>query len=160
MCGRFALDATEDALMRHFSLKQGFKMASRYNIAPSTIIPVIRDNPAKLEFLNWGFIPRWSKDENPKGHINARAETIDEKPTFKAAMKTTRCLIPASGYYEWMKIQDKKQPYYITVQDKPIIAFAGIWGAWRSPEHEVIETAAVLTVQANDEIARVHNRMP
>lgn len=162
MCGRFALDATEEALIRQFGLHQGFKMAARYNIAPSTVIPIVRNNPAQLDFVRWGFIPSWAKaqDPMPKGHINARAETVFEKPTFRSSFKSARCLIPACGYYEWKTIHEKKQPFYITVQDKPLVAFAGIWSSWKAQNQEVIETAAIITVEASEDIARVHNRMP
>ena len=163
MCGRFALHAPLDVLKSHFKIHDHFKMADRYNIAPSQMIPVIKENPPRLEFMRWGFIPKWAKAKDgspPKPYINARSEGIEEKPTFRHAIKKQRCLIPASGYYEWKTIKDKKQPYYITQPENPLIAFAGIWDSWLDPASGQVETTAILTTDALGEMKRIHDRMP
>lgn len=163
MCGRFALTATEDELIKHFSLVQGFNMVPRYNIAPSQWIPVIKDLPSHLGFAQWGFIPAWAKstpDKKPMAHINARSETVQSKPTFKQAFKKRRCLVPASGYYEWKTVKGKKQPYYISVPSQPILAFMALWEIWSDDDNDRLETCTLITAQANDQLSRVHERMP
>lgn len=161
MCGRFALYATEDQLIAHYKLKQGFHMEPRYNVAPSNVIPVVRDADRKLDFARWGFIPRWVRpeDSDQKGHINARAETVMEKPSFKSAFAKRRCLIPVSGYFEWKTVAGKKQPYYMTLPGKPIMSLAGIWETHQSAT-QTVDTVAILTVEATEPAIRVHHRMP
>lgn len=160
MCGRFALFAPEEQIIKHYKLKQGFKMISRYNVAPASIIPIIRGH--QLDFVRWGFIPRWVKpeDSDQKGHINARAETVADKPSFKAAFAKRRCLIPVSGYYEWKTIGGKKQPYFISLPQSPIMSLAGIWESHRDMTMEMVDTAAILTVEASGPASAIHHRMP
>lgn len=154
MCGRFALNATESALKSHFHLTSGLALKPRYNIAPSTPVPIIKTEGNGVDFARWGFIPSWYKEISPstKGHINARIETLLEKPTFKSAFLKHRCLIPATGYFEWRHFGEKKQPYYVTLKNQPIFAFAGIWSSW--------ETCAIITMEAPDFLQTLHERVP
>ena len=111
--------------------------------------------------MKWGLIPSWAKD--PKiGHrlINARAETLQEKPSFRSAFKRRRCLILADGFYEWLKLESNKQPYYIHLQDRQLFAFAGLWEEWHSQQHEVIVSCCIITTEANELIKPLHHRMP
>lgn len=168
MCGRFALTATPDELADAFPWltinldRQG--LPPRYNIAPSQPIAIITNtSPARLDYVNWGLIPFWAKD--PKiGYkmINARAETLAEKPSFKAAYKYRRCLIPANGFYEWQPKPESKNktPYYIRMRDTQPFAFAGLWERWQSPDGSEILSAAIITTEPNDLIRPIHNRMP
>lgn len=163
MCGRFALKANENEIISHFHLKQGFFMRARYNLAPTQTILIISKWGTTVEFSRWGFIPFWAKSEEnqlPSGHINARLESVSEKPTFKAAFKNQRCLIPASGYFEWRTIAGKKQPYYVYLKQIPLIAFAGIWSSWRSAQGEMINTCAIMTTSATPALQKLHERMP
>ena len=132
----------------------------RYNISPSQDIPVIvqQDGIRRLETRQWGLIPFWSK--KPKPMINARSETASEKPAFRQAFKKRRCLIPASGFFEWAKEDGKKQPYFIFLKDKSSMAFAGLWEEWSAPDGKIVKTCAILTVEANSFLQFIHHRMP
>lgn len=163
MCGRFAIHASEEEIIHHFHLKQGFSMRARYNLAPSQIIPIICQGSVSVEFARWGFLPTWAKAEDhqiPPGHINARLETLAEKPSFRDAFKNQRCLIPASGYFEWLATANKKQPYYIYLRQKPLIAFAGIWSFWKTSSGEMLRTCAVITMASEGPLQKFHERMP
>lgn len=162
MCGRFVLVASESEIVNHFHLKATFSMRPRYNIAPGDTIPVVLPL-ARIEFFEWGFIPSWRKTEEgrlPQRFINARIESILDKPTFRQAFKTHRCLVPASGYFEWKEIHAKKQPFYIFSEEEPILGFAGIWDVWKTPEGNQIETLAILTRASVENLQIVHERMP
>lgn len=162
MCGRFALFATENEIVSHFGLRHGFMMRPKYNISPGQTIPTIFALGAQIEFCHWTFIPPWAKSEDekfPKGYFNARIETISEKRTFKDAFLKRRCLIPASGYYEWAMLKNKKQPYFFKPEQDPIMAFAGIWSKWASPKGEVL-SCAILTQPAYGNRQKIHERMP
>ena len=161
MCGRFTLATTAEDLARQFEIEIDKSLTSRYNIAPSQPILAIGQNETNrriLHVMQWGLIPSWVKDLNSwKGNlINARAETIDQKPSFKGAFKYRPCLIPTSGFYEWTK---NKQPYYYQLKDKPLFALAGLWESWSNSEDELI-TCTIITTKANEEAAKVHHRMP
>ncbi len=162
MCGRFALDATEHEIVSHFHLKRGFFMNPRFNIAPTQTIPYINNKAEQIDFARWGFIPSWQKKtvEMPQGHINARFETLLEKPTFKQAFLQQRCLIPATGYYEWKLIQNKKQPFFVRIVDQPLFAFAGLCSTWQSGSGEMIISCAIITVESPPFLQRLHERMP
>jgi len=161
MCGRFALYSTEDTIVSHFRLRQGFAMRARYNIAPSQTIPVI--TAEGVLFSRWGYIPSWAKTTDEgilSGFINARFETLTEKVAFKKAYQYQRCLFPANGYYEWREIAGKKQPFYIYCASAPLIALAGIWSLWRTPQGESIITAAIITAPAAPFLQPIHARAP
>lgn len=161
MCGRFALFATLDELIEHFHLPAGFSMRPRYNIAPHQIIPAMLKKNRPIDFCRWGFVPSWLREtaNPPAGHINARLETLAEKPTFRLAFSKNRCLIPASGYYEWREIGGKKQPYFIQLKSADLFAFAGVWSAWQSPQG-LLQTCAILTMPASSQLQQLHARMP
>ena len=161
MCGRYALEATGEAIKSRFNLKVGCVLKPRYNIAPKTWIPII--TAEKIQFSYWGFTPSWiTVDDGGEApsFINARVESIDIKPSFRQAFKSNRCIIPASGYYEWKLINGKKQPFFIYSPTELIIGLAGVWGAWRQPNGEMIETVAIMTQPAFQNIAHIHERMP
>lgn len=163
MCGRFALYTTEEELARCFDLKQSVTLDPRFNIAPSQQIPIIRHTDKnRLSMVRWGLIPHWSKDEKIGNKlINARAETLHEKPSFRDAFKSRRCLIPAKGFYEWKRDGELKRPYLIRMKDKSLFAIAGLWESWRNlKEWKDIETCAIITTEANGIVGKIHDRMP
>ena len=161
MCGRFAMTESEEKVMSDFHIQHSeVLLKPRYNISPSQDIPVIvqQDGIRRLETRKWGLIPFWAK--NPKPMINARAETASEKPAFKQAFRKRRCLIPASGFFEWAKNDVEKQPYFICLQDKSPMAFAGLWEEWSDPDGKIFKTCVILTVEANSFLQYIHHRMP
>jgi putative SOS response-associated peptidase YedK len=162
MCGRY-VTRDQAAIERYFNVtSHQFQLSDRYNVAPSTNVPVIRiiDGARTISGMHWGLIPCWAKDTKI-GYktINARAETVATKPAFKAAYKARRCLIPASGFYEWKREVEPKQPYFIHRQDDKPMAFAGLWETWKG-QHQTIEPCAIVTTKANELMAELHNRMP
>lgn len=159
MCGRFTLAATPEVIQQAFNLETApAELVPRYNIAPTQPVAVIsNENPGKLDYFRWGLIPSWAKDPSIGSQmINARAETVDEKPSFKNAFKRRRCLIPADGFYEWGK---SKVPTYIHLKDHEVFAFAGLWERWQSPDGGEIRTCTILTTTPNDLIQPLHHRM-
>ena len=163
MCGRFALATTSEELVNHFNLKREVTLGSRYNIAPSQPVIIIRSGTSsnKLSAIRWGLIPHWSKDEKIGFKlINARAETVQEKPSFRDAFKSRRCLIPATGFYEWKQEGRMKQPYYIKMKNGSLFAMAGIWESWQDPEGKTIDSCAIITTDANGIVGKIHDRMP
>ena len=161
MCGRFAMTESEEKVMNDFQIQHSeVLLEPRYNISPSQGITVIvqQDGIRKLETRQWGLIPFWAKA--PKPMINARAETASEKPAFKQAFRKRRCLIPASGFFEWAREDGKKQPYFICLQDKSPMAFAGLCEEWYTPDGKIVKTCAILTVEANSFLQFIHHRMP
>ncbi|WP_288903252.1 SOS response-associated peptidase [uncultured Sneathiella sp.] len=168
MCGRFSLTSPVEAMRRVFDFPERPNLAARYNIAPTTNIAAIRvDKNATGESrhyfsAHWGLIPSWAKStEFSAKMINARSETVTEKPAFRAAFKSRRCLIPANGFYEWQKLsKGAKQPWMIGIEDMPLFAFAGLWESWKSADGEVIESCTILTTTASKSIAFIHPRMP
>jgi putative SOS response-associated peptidase YedK len=160
MCGRFHLEPDEDFYPR-FGLKHKDDdyIKPNDNVRPGTYIPVINNSPAKeLSLMKWGFIPVWAKDEKI-GYkmINSRSETIFEKPSFRSAIKNSRCLIPATGFYEW---DDKKRPHLFQPKDDKYMAFAGIYSKWKNSNGEIIPTCSIITTSANKYVAKIHERMP
>ena len=161
MCGRFALTDDSNKIINTYGLKQSrINLTPRYNIAPSERIPVIiQENGLRLlKIMEWGLIPYWSKKQKPM--INARIETVAEKPTFCNALKKSRCLIPANGFFEWTKENSEKQPYFICLKNKSSMAFAGLWEDWISLEGDTKRTFAILTTEANSFVKKIHHRMP
>ena len=133
----------------------------RYNIAPSQQVAVISNrDPAELSFMKWGLVPSWAKDPKVGNRmINARSETAAEKPSFRSAFKRKRCLIPADGYYEWSRQGKKKVPMYIQHAERELFAFAGLWESWKQPDGNWLNTCAILTTEANEQIRPIHHRM-
>lgn len=163
MCGRYTLQQTTQDLLARFAVQLAlFEVSPRYNIAPSQEIAVVRANgERRLEALKWGLVPFWAKDlKKLKPMINARMETIAEKPTFKDALIRRRCLIPADGFFEWKTDGEGKTPMHIRMRDRRLFAFAGLYDRWRSPDGQVLETCTIITVPANGWITQVHDRMP
>jgi putative SOS response-associated peptidase YedK len=162
MCGRYVLSAEPQQVQQEFNLSKVPELAPRYNIAPSQPVAIItNDAPHELTLVKWGLVPSWSKD--PKAGykmINARSDSAAEKPSFRAAFKRRRCLIPVSGFYEWTTVDGKKQPHYIFVKDKAVFSFAGLWEIWHGPDGEELWTCSILTTDANETIERLHHRMP
>lgn len=167
MCGRFALVTEKHILELLFELDYSldFEIKSRYNIAPTQQTPVVRlsaaDNKRELALLKWGLVPFWAKDETIGNRlINARAETVREKPAFRDAYKKRRLLIPASGFYEWKSEAAGKQPYFITAKSKELLSLAGLWERWDKGPEQSLETFTILTTEPNSLVAELHNRMP
>ncbi len=150
--------------MKVYRLTSMPDLSPRYNIAPSQQTAVIRQQNGgdrELTSLQWGLIPSWSKDP-AIGYkmINARSETVHEKPSFKQAFHARRCIIPASGFYEWQKAGKEKIPHYIQLRDGDIMSLAGLWERWKSPEGKELETCTILTTAANSLVKKLHDRMP
>ncbi len=165
MCGRFTLHTPAETLATLFDLPETPVLVPRYNIAPIQPVAIVRApvQPEQREWalVRWGLIPSWAKDPSIGAHmINARAETVAEKPSFRAAFKRRRCLVPADGFYEWRKLDGRKQPYYIRMQGRGPFAIAGLWEHWQGPDGSELQTCTLLTTDANDLLAPIHNRMP
>jgi len=162
MCGRYTLRSRGSAKFYGVPTSQLPFLAPRYNIAPTQSVPVIvaRGGERRLATFQWGLIPSWSKE--PKGFINARAETLPVKPSFSEPFQRRRCLIPADGFYEWQRngsIGRSKQPYFFQMKDETPFAFAGIWDRWQSSGLS-ITSCAIITTTANELLATIHDRMP
>ena len=165
MCGRFAFYSPTEATAALFGASGSLDMKPRYNIAPTQDIAAIRQNAEQgreLTVLRWGLIPFWAKDKSIGNRmINARAETVAEKPAFRAAYRRRRCLVLADGFYEWHKEGEGKTPYFISLASGEPFAFAGLWESWQSKESdESIQSATLLTAAADDFMATLHHRMP
>lgn len=168
MCGRFTLKLTPQELQEFFDLFRSDDFLPRYNIAPTQTVPIIRLDAAGQRVANnlrWGLLPFWAKSKSEGGKmINCRSETAATKPAFRRAFKERRCLVPASGFFEWQEVPGQKQtqPYYLTLKSGDPAAFAGLWETWHDPQHpgERIETFTILTTTATDVIGEVHDRMP
>lgn len=167
MCGRFALYADYDTLLKRFDIEETAigqaAYEERYNVAPSQeILAIISDGQNnRLGTLRWGLIPPWAKDKKI-GYkmINARGETAAEKPSFRHAFKKKRCLIPANAFYEWKKDASGKKPMLIHLAQDELFAFAGLWETWKSPEGKTIHSCTILTTGPNELMADIHDRMP
>jgi putative SOS response-associated peptidase YedK len=167
MCGRFSLTVDADSIQMHFPWLANIppQMAPRYNIAPTQPIAVIPNSqPDTVTHMVWGLIPFWAKDPSIGSRmINARSETLAEKPSFRNAYKRRRCLILADGFYEWVKRpgEKSKTPYYIRMQDDAPFALAGLWEDWQSKEDgSQLQSATIITTEPNELVAPLHNRMP
>ena len=168
MCGRYALSAEISDIAQEFSTNSApeLSLPADWNIKPTNDVYIIKNQA--IEIATWGMIAPWSKndDEAAKSQssaINARSESVHEKPTFKSAFRSNRCLLPATGYYEWASELGKyktKQPIYISRDDKKLLAFTGIFQSWTSPSGRVIQSVSIITRQAVGQLALVHSRMP
>lgn len=158
MCGRFTFIDIEDIRERFNADPIDFK--PNYNVAPTQDVPVILPNH-QLALFRWGLIPFWAKDPSIGNKmINARAETVDEKPSFKHSLQRKRCLVVADGFYEWKKEGSTKRPYRITLKDQGLFGFAGLWDTWKSPTGDIINSCSIITTTPNDLMIPIHNRMP
>ncbi len=183
MCGRYTLLAQANELAAEFHVSEVANLAPRYNIAPTQSVPIVRlqgfvphtdmavvrqaesGGARRLDILRWGLIPHWAKDTKiAYSTINARAETVATQPAFRDAFKKRRCIVPASGFYEWKKSmvggKEVKQPLYIRRPDGRPIGLAGLWACWEGPDGTVIESFTIITTDANDLVREFHNRMP
>jgi putative SOS response-associated peptidase YedK len=165
MCGRFALYSDPFILAKRFEADVLPELRPRYNVAPTQSIPIVREESGKERFAlaRWGLIPHWAKDMDTGYHtINARAETVASKPAFRNAFRYRRCLIPADGFYEWAVIPGTKtkQPWFIVLRDRELMAFAGIWEKWRGPEGDDVESCSIIVTDANELMKPIHDRMP
>lgn len=162
MCGRFSLTLNEAELNEFFETSGGeAPYVARYNCAPTQMLAVItNEKPHQLSYFKWGLIPGWAKDPSIGNKmINAKAETITEKPSYKTALRTRRCLVPADAFYEWRQNGDKI-PYRIFLKNSRLFAFAGLWDRWRTPDGNEISSFTIITTAANEFMQAIHNRMP
>ena len=164
MCGRFTLHTPPGVLQEHFGVDDVPAMSASYNIAPSQDIAAVRavEGRRSMALLRWGLLPSWAK-EVKTGYrmINARAETVADKPAYRTAFRQRRCLIPADGFYEWKRLPKGKLPHYIYRADGRPLALAGIWASWKDPDGgERVATCSIITGRPNDLVADIHDRMP
>lgn len=166
MCGRFTLFSKLNSLLQQLAIEAAVEYEPRYNIAPTQEVPVFHYNDhgdRDVRFMRWGLIPSWAKDKSIASRmINARSETVATKPAFRSAFKRRRCLVPADGYYEWLRDGKKKIPYLIQTSDKQPFAMAGLWESWHnnSENGSAIESFTIITTTSNDATSFVHDRMP
>jgi putative SOS response-associated peptidase YedK len=163
MCGRYMITSSPEAFRRLFGYLEQPNFPPRYNVAPTQPIPVVRVVEGRRQFalVRWGLIPPWVKD--PRKFtllINARAESVNDKPAFRYPMRRRRCLVPADGFYEWKDEGGRKRPFCVRPRDGEPIAFAGLWETWIGPNGEELETAAIITTNASRDLAVLHDRMP
>lgn len=162
MCGRYASSRRPEDLVSYFEVEEPPEqvLPPRWNVAPTDpVYAVVQKATRQLRVLRWGLVPSWSKDARGAARmINARQESVKDKPAFRKAYATRRCLVPADGYYEWKPEGLSKQPYYLTAPDP--LAMAGLYEHWKSPEGEWLSTCAILTTTAPDELGEIHDRAP
>lgn len=165
MCGRFTLSQSAEAIASVFQLNQVPTLEPRYNIAPtqpvSTVLQTTAQKERQFQMWRWGLIPAWAKDATIGAKlINARAETVAEKPSFRSAFRHRRCLVVADGFYEWRRQEGKKQPFYFRMHNGQPFAFAGLWEHWQDPDGEAIASVTIITTAANELLQPIHDRMP
>src|SRR5947209_3396825 len=162
MCGRYTLTIDMKKVAEVFGVAPTLQAAPRYNIAPTQeVVTILRNGDAHLDQLRWGLIPSWAKDESMGARmINARAETLAEKPSFKGLLRSKRCLIIADGFYEWKQEHGQKTPMYITLKSGEPFAFAGLWDLWKNPDGEPVRSCTIITTTPNELVASIHDRMP
>jgi len=163
MCGRLDLNDTRVEINRVFKTKGGIPFPPRYNIAPTQPVLTVVNMPAGRDavLMRWGLVPHWVKDPRDFSVlINARVETILEKPAFRSSIKNQRCVVPASGYYEWLREGGEKQPFHISKADGHLMSLAGIYSTWEGPNGEEIDSMAILTQEASGSLAKIHHRTP
>lgn len=163
MCGRFVQATPGEVIAEVFGLPEVPQLAPRYNVAPTQEAAVVRQESGsrELTFCRWGLVPSWAKDPTIGNRlINARAETLAEKPAFRRALRLRRCVVPVTGFYEWKREGAGKVPYFIRLKGGLPMALAGIWEVWQPPQGPVLETFAIITTEANAFMAPIHDRMP
>ena len=163
MCGRYSLIADIQDLARQFEFDgTGFENSPRYNVAPTqSVLTVTYGEERRAECMRWGLIPSWAKDASIGNRmINARRETVAQKPSFRSALQRRRCLVLADGFYEWQKVGKSKRPMRIVLKSREPFAFAGLWETWRNPAGETVRSCTIITTAANDLLRPIHERMP
>ncbi len=163
MCGRYVITSPPAVIRALFGYPEQPNFPPRYNVAPTQPVPMVRLDKGKRQFalVRWGFIPGWVKD--PKSVsllINARAESVLDKPAFRNAMRRRRCLVPADGFYDWREADGRKQVFFVRRKDGGPLAFAGLWETWTGPNGEELDTAAIVTTPASRTLSFIHGRMP
>lgn len=162
MCGRYIIISSPEAIRALFGYDERPNFPPRYNVAPTQPIPVVRllDGKRSFALMRWGFVPSWVKDPKTVSLlINARGESVLDKPAFRNAMRRRRCLIPADGFYDWRR-GEPKRPYFVRPKSGEPLAFAGLWETWSGPNGEELDTAAIITTRANRTLSAIHERMP
>jgi len=163
MCGRYLITSAPEAFRRLFGYPEQPNFPPRYNVAPTQPVPIVRiaEGARQFALVRWGLIPPWVKDPRQFSLlINARGESVNDKPAFRNAMRRRRCLFPADGFYEWKVEGARKRPFHVHPADGAPIAYAGLWESWMGPNGEEVETAAIVTTRAAGTLAQVHDRMP
>jgi putative SOS response-associated peptidase YedK len=164
MCSRYFLDADGNIIAYTFNVPFQERIRKRFNIAPTQEAPVVRRNPRgerEVALLRWGLVPAWAKDlKVGTKMINARCEGVEAKPSFRAAVRERRCIVPATGFFEWQGEPGHKQPFAITLRGQSLFAFAGLWESWQAADGAPVETFTIITTEANQAVARIHDRMP
>lgn len=165
MCGRYAFFSPAEAVKRVFALEELPALEPRYNVAPTQDVPAVRmgeEGARKAAMLHWGLVPKWAKERAIGNRmINARSETLAEKPSFRDALKKRRCLVLADGWYEWQVAPGGKQPWFIRRKDAQPFAFAGLWERWKDPaDGSMLESCTIVTTGASESIRKIHERMP
>lgn len=163
MCGRYTIIAKAEEIEKRFNVEVPEIYSPRYNAAPTQILPVItNENPQGISFFRWGLIPSWSQDINIGAKlINARSETITEKPSFSQAFKSRRCLVVADGYYEWKIVSKKSRiPYRIQLSSEQLFSFAGLWEIFKNQDNSIIYSFTIVTTESNTTTSHIHQRMP
>jgi putative SOS response-associated peptidase YedK len=163
MCGRFTFDIPPELLAAIFGLRDVPEVTTSYNVAPTQLSPIVRQvsDHNSLVPMKWGLVPSWAKDPAIGSQmINARTETVTEKPSFRHAIKYRRCIVPAGGFFEWRHEGKNKIPMYIHRKDGSPLGLAGIWEEWKAPDGSLLDTFAILTTTANKLIESIHDRMP
>jgi putative SOS response-associated peptidase YedK len=162
MCGRYVISSSPEAIRAAFGYGERPNFPPRYNVAPTQPIPVVRlfDGKRSFALMRWGFVPGWVKDQKTVSlMINARGESVGDKPAFRNAMRRRRCLIPADGFYDW-RPGAAQRPYFVRAKSGAPLAFAGLWETWVGPSGEEVDAAAIVTTRANRLLAPIHERMP
>lgn len=163
MCGRYAITSSPDAIRQLFGYRADAAFPPRYNVAPTQPVPVVRCAHGEPDFIlmRWGLVPPWVKDPLSFSLIvNARGESVNDKPAFRNAMKRRRCLLPADGFYEWKTETGRSRPYFVRRKGGGPLALAGLWETWMGPDGEEMDTVCVITTRANGVVAPIHDRMP
>lgn len=165
MCGRYVINEDPDTLADYFGVDRVVTepLSDSYNVAPTDDVYGVAEHEGArlLGVFRWGLIPHWARDRRGPLNINARAETVAVKPTFRHSLRQRRCILPAGGFFEWRSETHGRQPYYVSMADRSPMALAGIWASWKDPETRAwIRSCAIITTQANESIADIHTRMP
>jgi putative SOS response-associated peptidase YedK len=165
MCGRYTLVRGDKIVevIPNVTMPANLRLVGRYNVAPTQVVPVVANDSQQIQLFQWGLIPSWAKDAKIGNKlINARCETLAEKPAFRKALARRRCLIPADGFYEWQKRPGGKDkiPMYIRMRGGDLFAFAGLWESWKSPEGQEVKTFTIITTPPNELLRPIHDRMP
>jgi putative SOS response-associated peptidase YedK len=163
MCGRFAQRSDPTRLAKEFKVAEVPQVEARYNVAPTQEILAVRElaDGREMSFFKWGLVPSWAKDTSMSARlINARSETIEEKPSFRDAFRKRRCIIPADGFYEWQRTEGRKQPFFFRMREESPFGLAGLWERWEGEGGQAINSCTMMTTEANEVLRPVHDRMP